>query len=65
MRRIKEWLRLQFSKPPVPYSLCQKPIEALSVLQALRVRAEQQALHQELGLELTTQGVVVPAPPAA
>ncbi|WP_198992072.1 hypothetical protein [Hymenobacter sp. BT559] len=65
MKRLKEWLRLQLSKQPIPYSLCQKPIEALTVLQALRERAEQQALHQALGLEQTAQGVAVPAPSAA
>jgi hypothetical protein len=62
--KIKGWLRLQFSKPHRPYSLCQRPVEALPVFQALRARAEQQALHQALGLKLTAQGVVVPAPPA-
>lgn len=65
MEKIKDWLRLQLSKQPMPYSLCHQPVEALSVLQALRARAEQHALHQELGLELTPQGVVVPAPPVA
>lgn len=65
MEKVKDWLRLQFSKPPRPYSLCQRPVEALPVLQALRARAEQQALHQELCLELTAQGVVVLAPPVA
>ena len=61
--RIKAWLRLQLSKPAAPYSLCQRPVEALSVMQALRAQAEQQALYQELGLEQTPQGVVVPARP--
>ncbi len=60
--KIKGWVRLQFSRPLRPYSLCQRPVEALPVFQALRARAEQQALHQALGLELTRQGVVVPAP---
>lgn len=61
--RFKTWLQVQFSKQPMPYSLCQKQVEALSVLQALRVREEQQTLHQALDLELTAHGVVVPAPP--
>lgn len=62
--RIKAWVRLQRSRPLRPYSLCQRPVEALPVFQALRARAEQQALHQALGLELTRQGVVVLGPPA-
>lgn len=65
MKKIKDWLRLQLSKQPMPYSLCQRPVEALPVLQALRALAEQQRLYQELGLEQTAQGAVVPAPPIA
>lgn len=64
MKKIKDWLRIQLSKQPIPYSLCHQPVESLPVLQALRAWAEQQALYEELGLELTPQGVVViPVPP--
>jgi hypothetical protein len=63
--KFKAWLYLQLSTALVPYSLCQRPVECLSVLQALRARAEQQVLYQELGLELTSQGVVVLERPVA
>jgi hypothetical protein len=65
IKKIKDWLRIQLSKQPIPYSLCHQRVEALPVLQALRACTEQQALYEGLGLELTPQGVVVPASPVA
>jgi len=63
VKNINRWLRLQWSKPATPYSLCHRQVEALPVFQALRAYAEQQTLDQDLGLERTTRGAAIPDSP--